>query len=364
MRVTGIRTQCFRQPMVPIHQKRFAGEQEIVLTVVECDSGHEGYAMARAHGGQPGRGIADAIHCTIKPRVIGLDPLDHERAWNAMMALEPAGYVPVFAISAVDVALWDLAGKIRGEPLYRMLGARRNRIQAYASCAAMDTIDDYVRDLERARSRGYRAYKIHPFDVPDRDIELCRALRKAAGDDYVLMLDVAKTYDYAGSLKVGRVLEELGFAWFEEPLPQYDMAGYARLCGELDIPVIGAETVAGSCHSIENYLNANALDQVLCDVYWKAGVTGMLKTAQLCESRGVPVASHHGASPLMNFANLHVLCGATDTEMIEVLVPEEGYNFAMKTYLAPDRDGFITAPDGAGLGVEIDWDYVRANAVG
>lgn len=363
MRITDIRTQCFRQPMVPIHQKRFAGEQEIVLTVVESDSGHEGYAMARAHGGQPGRGISDAIHCTLKPRVLGRDPLDYEGAWQAMMALEPAGYVPVFAISAVDVALWDLAGKIRGESLCNMLGGRRRRIQAYASCAAVDSIDDYVRDMQRSLDRGYRAYKIHPFDVPERDIELCRALRRAAGDAVVLMLDVAKNYDYAGAIKVGRVLEELNFAWFEEPLPQYDIAGYAKLCRELDIPVIGAETVAGSCYAIANYLNANALDRVLCDVYWKAGVTGMVKTAQLCEARGVAVASHHGASPVMNFANLHVLCGATDADMIEVLVPEEGYNFALESYLAPDRDGFITVPAAPGLGVELDWDYIRAHTV-
>ena len=125
--------------------------------------------------------------------------------------------------------------------------------------------------------------------------------------------------------------------------------------------MIGAETVPGSVFAAANTLRAGALDMLLCDVYWKAGVTGMLKTANLCEAMGVGVASHHGASPLMNFANLHVLCGATSADMIEVLVPEEGYDFALRAYLAPGRDGMVRAPSAAGLGVEIDFDYITAH---
>lgn len=287
-----------------------------MLTRVVADTGHEGHSMARAHGGQSGRGIADAIVSSIKPRVIGQDAFGRERIWQRMMALEPAGYVSAFAISAVDVALWDLVAKSLDLPLFRLLGGRADAIMAYASSANMECTEDYVRDLHRAIARGYRAYKIHPFDDPARDIELCRVIRKEAGDGFRLMLD---------------------------------------------LPVIGAETVPGSVFAAANTLRAGALDMLLCDVYWKAGVTGMLKTANLCEAMGVGVASHHGASPLMNFANLHVLCGATSADMIEVLVPEEGYDFALRAYLAPGRDGMVRAPSAAGLGVEIDFDYITAH---
>ena len=92
-----------------------------------------------------------------------------------------------------------------------------------------------------------------------------------------------------------------------------------------------------------------------------SGVTGMLKTTTLCETMGIKVASHHGASPLMNFANLHVLCGGTNADMMEVLVPEEGYNFALKSYLKIDKDGFLHAPQSPGLGAEIDWEHIKAN---
>ena len=363
MRIAGIRTLCFEQPAVPIHAKRFAGKQQIVLTVVQTDTGLEGYSMARTHGGQSGQGITQAILKSIAPRVLGQDALNRERLWQSMVELEPAGYVPVFAISAVDVALWDLAGKIFNVPLYQLLGGRRDRILAYASSAAMESIDDYVQEAGRCMAQGYRAYKLHPFNDPARDIALCRAVRQAVGSDFTLMLDVAKTYDRMAAVKVGRVLEELGFAWFEEPIAQYDIEGYAELRRTLDIPIIGAETVAGHVFSAANYLRANALDMVLCDVYWKAGVTGMQKTAALCEAMGVKVASHHGASPLMNFANLHVLCGATNADWMEILVPEEGYNFALQSYLAPDKDGYVAAPQGPGLGVALDWDYIRAHTV-
>lgn len=362
-RVTSIRTLCFEQPAVPIHARRFAGRQQIVLTVVRSDTGHEGCAMARAHGGQPGRGIADAIRASLAPRVLGQDPLRRERIWQAMVELEPAGYVPVFAISAVDVALWDLAGRQLGVSVAQLLGGRRDRIQAYASSAAMDSIDDYVAEALRCVAQGYRGYKLHPFNVPERDIDLCRAVREAVGPDVALMLDVAKTYDRMAAVRVGRVLEALDFAWFEEPLAHHDIQGYAELRRALQVPIIGAETVAGHGPAVANYLRANALDMVLCDVYWKAGITGMLKTAALCESMGVKVASHHGASPLMNMANLQVLCGATNADWIEILVPESGYNFALPAYLSPDADGFVHLPEGPGLGVAPDWDYIHAHMV-
>ena len=361
MRITGIRTVCFEQPAVPIHAKRFASPQEIVLTVVQSDTGIEGYSMARAHGGQPGAGIAQAIVKSIAPRVLGQDPMNRERIWQSMVELEPAGYVPVFAISAVDVAVWDLVAKSLVQPLYKLVGGRNNRIQAYASSAAMETIEDYVREAERCKAQGYRAYKLHPFNVPARDIALCRAVREAMGPDFTLMLDVAKTYDRTSAIKVGKVLQDLDFAWFEEPVPQYDIEGYAELRRALSIPIIGAETVAGHVYSAANYLRANALDMVLCDVYWKAGISGMLKTASLCEAMGIKVASHHGASPLMNFANLHVLCGATNADWIEILVPEQGYNYALKSYLAPDGEGYVTAPEAPGLGAEVDWDYIKSH---
>ena len=97
--------------------------------------------------------------------------------------------------------------------------------------------------------------------------------------------------------------------------------------------------------------------------YWKAGISGMHRTAVLCEVLGIKVASHLAASPLMNWVNLHVLCGASNADWIEVLVPKAGYDFGLQRYLAPDADRYLAVPQEPGLGVALDWDYIRAHTV-
>ena len=263
MRVCSVQTLSFTQPAVPIHAKRFAGVLENVLTTVRTDDGREAYSMARAHGGQSGAGISQAIIKSLAPRALGQDALNRERIWQSMLELEPAGYVPVFAISALDVALWDLAGKALGVPICQLLGGRRERIRAYASSAAL---------CEKRSGRMNRSCSTWP-----------------------------------------RVIT----------MPKPSGSG----------------------------------------VYWKAGVSGMHKTAVLCEALGFKVASHHAASPLMNWANLHVLCGVSNADWMEVLVPEAGYDFGLQRYVAPDADGYLTVPHEPGIGVALDWDYIRAHTV-
>ena len=345
--------------MVPIHAKTFPGVLELVLTVVQSADGIEGYSLARSHGGQPGSVIASQIETTLRPLVLGCDALEPTTIWARMAALEPAGYVSVFAISALDVALWDLAGKLQGLSVAQLCGGRRDSMVAYASSTHHDTIDAYVADLGAALASGFGAYKVHPFYDPPRDIELARVLRDAAGPTVRLMLDAAKRYQLADAQRVGQVLQELDYHWYEEPLEQHDWGGYAALRRQLSIPVVGGETLPGMHHAIANALHAGAYSAVLCDVYWKGGITGCLKTIALCKSHGVPVVSHHAASALMNLANLHVLCGATDVEMIEVLVPQRPYQFGLTGYAAVDARGRMQLPRQSGLGCEPDWRYIE-----
>ncbi len=361
MNIRSVRTLCFGQPMVPIHAGTFAGLQELVLTVVEADDGSQGFALARAHGGQAGAVIANQIEASLRPLVLGRDASDPAALWESMAALEPPGYVSVFAISALDVALWDLAGKLGGVSVAQLCGGRRSAMQAYASSSHYDTVDAYVADLQAALALGFAAYKVHPFYDPVRDIALAAALREAAGPDVRLMLDAAKRYRLGDAVRVGEALQRLGYHWYEEPLPQQDWPGYRALRARLQIPVIGGETLPGLHGAIANALDAGAYAAVLCDVYWKGGITGCLKTLAVCESRAIPVASHHGASALMNLANLHVLCGATDVEMIEVLVPQQPYHYGLRHYLQVGPDGWAHLPDAPGLGGQPDWQYIEAH---
>jgi L-alanine-DL-glutamate epimerase-like enolase superfamily enzyme len=357
MKIVDLTVQNFSHPMSALHKGRFQGEQEISLVTVRTDAGVVGHAMARAQGGASGLPIGEHLVRTVKPRLLGEHPLDRERLWRRLFELERGMYAPIFAVSAADVALWDIAGKVMGQPIYRVLGGYRDRIPAYASSAYHDSIDAYIEDARRSVARGYRAYKIHPFCQPDRDIELCEALRAALGPAIGLMLDVTG----GCRLRVGRALERLNFRWFEEPLSHYDDEGNRELRLALDIPVIGAETMAGSAYSGVRYATRGALDMILCDVYWKMGITGMMKLVRACEALHVPIASHHAGSALMNVANLHCLCATPSAEMMEVLVPEEGHAYGLRHYPSIDAEGAIRVPDGPGLGVEIDWEYIDAH---
>lgn len=361
MQIRSVRTLCFAQPMIPIHAQTFAGALELVLTIVEAQDGTQGYSLARAHGGQLGAVLANQIEASLRALVLGRDPRDPAPLWDSMAALEPAGYVSVFAISALDVAIWDLAARLQGVSVAQLCGGRRSRMQAYASSSHYDTVDAYLADLQAALALGFTAYKVHPFYDAGRDIVLARALREAAGPSARLMLDAAKRYSPRDAVQVGEALQQLDYHWYEEPLPQQDWVAYRALRQALQIPVIGGETLPGLYPAIANALDADAYAAVLCDVYWKGGITGCLRTIALCDARGVAVASHHGASALMNLANLHVLCGATDVDMIEVLVPQEPYQYGLASYLQVGSDGWVEVSDSPGLGALPDWAYIEAH---
>ncbi|MFN8522005.1 MAG: enolase C-terminal domain-like protein [Chloroflexota bacterium] len=363
MKITDVRVIVYQHPMPPLHGARWGGQQEISLVEVVTDRGVTGYGSARAQGGSGGRALADPILRVAAPRVIGQDPLNRERIWQSLARLERAGYLPIFATSAIDVALWDIAGKALGLPVWRLLGGYRESLPAYASSAHMDSVEDYLREVEAIRGRGYLAYKIHPMGRANDDITLCRAVRSAVGPDFPLMLDPGGAYTRDEAMRVGRVVEELGFVWYEEPLRDYDFTGYAELSRALDIPVQVAEVVPGHANLSAEYILRGAGDHLRSDVYWKGGITGVIKTAHLAQSFNMPLEIHHGASPIMNWANLHASLAIPNCDWYEVLVPEERYDYGLRTYPNPGPDGLMRAPSAAGLGVEIDWDWVRAHEV-
>ena len=172
MKITDVRVTVYAHPMPPLHGTRWGPTQEVSLVEVLTDAGIVGYSSARAQGGTGGRAIAESILKTARPRVIGQDPMRREAIWQSLATLERAGYLPIFATSAIDVALWDIAGKALGQPVWRLLGGYRDRLPAYASSAHMETVEAYLSELDDVRARGYRAYKIHPTGRDDEDIAL------------------------------------------------------------------------------------------------------------------------------------------------------------------------------------------------
>ena len=285
-------------------------------------------------------------------------------------------------MSVVDLALWDLLGRATGLPVHKLLGGCRDKVKAYASTYPnMGSLEAYADHAAACQSQGYTAYKIHPYYFwdpetvqpdPGRpshvewDLAACRAVRERVGDRMVLMYDPWGTYrTYEEAVRVGRALQELGFYWYEHPMPEYRVESYVRLCRELEIPILSPEIAAGSLYTRADWILRGASDMSRIDVV-RGGITGARKTAIVCEAYGLRCEIH-----MSGWGNLQV-CGATPEDTSEyyergLLAPGVDYD-APHPYLNAicdklDPDGYVNLPKGPGLGYDIVWDYIRDSAV-
>src|ERR1043166_4554258 len=209
MKITDLTVTLFTWPDIPAttygrHTGRFSGESDLGLVTLKTDSGLEGHAFLGS-AMRPASLDAQGLVQFLKPLVIGADPLDRERLWQALWHRNRT--TSIRTIGAVDVALWDLCGKIANLPIHRLLGSFRTRVPAYASSAVLGSPREYADEAVRFQKNGWTAYKIHPPTDPSIDIEVCRAVRHAVGDAYRLMLDSTWSYEYPDALRVGKVVE-------------------------------------------------------------------------------------------------------------------------------------------------------------
>jgi L-alanine-DL-glutamate epimerase-like enolase superfamily enzyme len=368
MKITDVRLTAFKRP-APGTAQDFAikntGDSLIDLLTkyvaiqVVTDEGVTGETFSL--GG--GIGMAHYIADTIKPYLIGKNPLHREEIWQGMWHYNRFWLTPVTALGVVDVALWDLYGKIVGRPVSEILGLYRDKLPTYASSMTKPSIEAFIDEALAYKERGYQGYKIHAVGDPDTDIKLCRAMRNAVGDDYALMIDVVSGYDQAQALRVGRVLQDLGFLWYEEPLREYDIHGYKMLADQLDIPIAGVEVNEGSIYTAPEYIVTRAVDIVRACVGFKAGIGQVKKTAGLAEAFGLKLEVHTNGNPVLDSANLALAASIKNTTYYEQLVPEHLFNFGVEKFIEIDREGFAHVPQGPGLGMKIDWDFVNRYAV-
>jgi L-alanine-DL-glutamate epimerase-like enolase superfamily enzyme len=326
------------------------------LLAITTDDGITGHAF---HGSSYRSAEVDArtLIDVLKPVLIGQNPLDRERL-NQRLWGRGRGTL-VRAIGAVDVALWDLAGKIAGLPIHQLLGSYRDRLPAYASSPALASPEKYVEQALYYRARGWQAYKIHPPTPWSEDIKTCIAVRKAVGDGYPLMLDAIWSYDYPTALKVGRAIEELDFHWFEDPLTEWNIHGYQKLRAQLHIPLMATELPFGGLDQYPPWLLAQATDYLRGDVCFKGGITTCIKAAHLAEAFGMNFEIHHGSNSLNNVANLHIAMAIRNCEYFEVLLPDAANKFGLIEDIEVDFEGMVHAPQGPGLGVAIDFDRIK-----
>jgi len=264
---------------------------------------------------------------------------------------------PTPVASAIDICLWDLIGKAHGEPIYRLLGAARNRIRAYASTFYYETPEEYCELALECRDQGFNAYKIHPSGIPEKDIIICRKVREAVGDTMDLMLDPINEYDRQGALKVGRVLDELDFYWYETPIPDSDIEGLRLLSRELDLPVTAVESVSQGLRAYPQYLGA--VDSIRAIGDWIGGISAMRKAAAFCEANQIKFEPHSYGTVSIMAAHLHVMLATHYCDFVEIAVPKGCLDIGMKDTLWIDSDGWVSAPTKPGLGYEVDMEEIE-----
>lgn len=363
MKITDVQIMVYvENKQVPVWNVEIgpaaSAEREFIVCKILTDEGVEGISGSYPFG-VDSKAITHSIIANFKHRMIGEDPLNHEKIWQKLWKADRLAYTSQFALGIVDCALWDLKGKVANMPVYRLLGGYRNKIPAYASSQSMPSVGAYIEEVQRCLDLGYPAYKLHPVGDAKLDAEVSIAVRKAVGDNVDLMLDGVAAYDYIEALKLGRTLEELNFLWYEEPLRDTDLYSYRKLTEALDIPIAGTEFIGGSVYAIPEYIQTQAVDIVRADPAFKGGITGVMKIAHLAEAYGMRLENHVTASEWQNMANLHIQCAIKNTTYFEILVPEEDVRTYALQSIDIDKEGFVTVPEAPGLGYEIDWDFIN-----
>lgn len=365
MRITGLDVRCCRRPesrfgAAALRGNGFRGFDFTVVTVrtdAGIDASMFGFASRSAEGA--GRLVADAL----RPFLIGRDPLEREKAWQDFrMADRWWTLLPIWAYGPIDTCLWLIGAQAAGQPLWRYIGGARAEVPAYVSSLVLSTPDDYAAEALAMRAQGWRGYKLHtPGKDWREDLRAHAAVREAVGDDpgFALMSDPVASMNLEQAVRFGRTLEKLDYHWFEEPLHDEDMHALAELTRLLEIPVVGTEVLAKHPYSVAECISRRVVDRVRADVSWTGGVTGVLKTARLAESFGVNCEIHTSIFHPLDLVNLHCCAAVTNCDFFELLGPVEGFAFGLKGPI-PIENGLARAPEGPGLGMELDWDEIDA----
>ena len=343
------------------HRGRSKMDWDVVVIKLTADNGAEGIATAMA--ARSARVTESYLEDNIAPVVLGRSAYEREAIWQDLWNIDRnLTFFPVYLPGPVDVALWDMAAKEAGLPLYKYLGAYRNQLPVYASGLFHDRPEEYVEEALRYREQGIRCYKAHPSGVWREDIAVHTALRDGVGTTMDLMTDPVGEYTLGDAIRVGRNLEDLGYLWFEEPFRDFEINKYTELCSALDIPILATETSRGCHWGAAQAILTRATDLVRADVSWKWGITGTLKIAHLAESFGMNCEMHTTTMNYMDMATLHVACAVRNSEWFEYFVPEDNFRLPMQGNL-PIQNGIITVSDRPGVGVELDWELIQRKCV-
>jgi len=372
VKIVDIRIHPLRTPL----ETPFAFSQGWVRhrssTIVEVitDDGITGWGEAFAQGLEPPQIAAAVIDSALKPLVLGADPLDTEVLWHRMYhATRDYGRKGsvMAAISAVDLALWDIAGKAHGVPVHKLLGgAFRTKVQAYATgFYRISGQGEAARLAEEAlghHAAGFRAMKVKlGYGLRD-DIAVMAAIGRAIeGKDITLMVDTNHAYGVGDAVRLGHALAEYNLRWYEEPVAPEHIAGYREVRSRVTMPVAGGEN-EHTLYGFRDFLGAGAVDIAQPDLCSVGGFTACRHVIALSQAHGVQVNPHVWGSAIAQAASLQLIA-AVPVAHHSVFAEEPIFEYDRSSHPfrqhlvrepAMQVDGWIDIPTRPGLGVDVD----------
>ena len=358
------------------YQKRTAH-----LVEIRTDEGLVGWGKCFGPGN-----VAIANKCivekVIQPMILEFDPMNREVIWQKVYnLLRDHGQkgMPIQALSGIDIALWDIAGKVTNMSISRLIGGRfRERIPVYGYGMMLrredvDSLADrFYEEAQSIKSMGFVATKMKVGLGPEKDIRLAEAVRKGIGDGFPFMVDANHCYTSSDALYVGRALEEMNAFWFEEPVPPEDLEGYLELKSVLDIKIAGGEAEF-TRWGWRNILQKRCVDLAQPEVCALGGISEYLKVLAMAHAHFVPVVNHVWGSAIAVATNLQLLAAMPPLpggiHPIEPLLEFDTTDNKFRDELIIDplkiqqqvsaNGGFVSIPDNPGIGVEPDPEFIK-----
>ena len=354
MKITHVHTQIVRLPA----DEPLAGgpvvagaTRDFVALQVGTDAGIEGIGVTFFGGALTGalKAAVDALGAL----TIGEDPLRIEAIVNKLRAASgncgPGG-IFTLALSAIDIALWDIKGKALNQPLSKLVGGCRERVPTYASGALMRTftLEHVAKAGQKLVADGFRQMKMQlalPGDTsPGREVERARVIREAVGESIDLMCDINQRWDVRQAISIGKRIEQYHLFWLEDVVAHDDYPGLARVADALDTPVAGGEYVYGAV-PFRHMLEARSVDIVMIDLVRAGGITQWLKIAGMAEAYNLPVVSH-----LLPEIHVHLIAAIPHGLTVEYMP----WSARLFEEVPVPVKGELTVPDKPGLGLKFD----------